>query len=275
MRSAVGTPIIVEGRLWGMIGAGSTLEKLPPDAEARLVSFAELVATAIANAESHAALTRLVEEQAALRRVATLVARGVPPAETFSAVSDEVAHLFRAQAAVLRFEHDGPAAVFAGVAKTLTPGRDAMGAPGRNGFGGGLSHRMPRPGRRDGLVVDQRGRRGSCTSPRYRLDRRESGLCRGPSVGRDDRLVHRRASAGRYGGTPGEVHRAARHRDRECGEQIGAGRLAQADRHRIRRGSPPDRARSARRYPAATGLARTGGARRAGRCRCRPGRPAS
>ena len=119
MRSAVGTPIIVEGRLWGTIGAGSTLEKLPPDAEARLVSFAELVATAIANAESHAALTRLVEEQAALRRVATLVARGVPPAETFSAVSDEVAHLFRAQAAVLRFEHDGPAAVFAGVAKTL------------------------------------------------------------------------------------------------------------------------------------------------------------
>ncbi|HMD25177.1 MAG TPA: GAF domain-containing protein, partial [Streptosporangiaceae bacterium] len=119
MRSAVGTPIIVEGRPWGTIGAGSTLEELPPDAEARLVSFAELVATAIANAESHAALTRLVEEQAALRRVATLVARGVPPAETFSAVSDEVAHLFRAQAAVLRFEHDGPAAVFAGVAKTL------------------------------------------------------------------------------------------------------------------------------------------------------------
>ena len=43
----------------------------------------------------------------------------MPPAETFSAVSDEVAHLFRAQAAVLRFEHDGPAAVFVGVAKTL------------------------------------------------------------------------------------------------------------------------------------------------------------
>jgi signal transduction histidine kinase len=119
MRSAVGTPIIVEGRLWGTIGAGSTLEELPPDAEARLVSFAELVATAIANAESHAALTRLVEEQAALRRVATLVAQGVPPVETFSAVSDEVAHLFKAQSAVLRFEDDGPAAVFAGVAKTL------------------------------------------------------------------------------------------------------------------------------------------------------------
>jgi signal transduction histidine kinase len=56
MRSGVGTPIIVEGRLWGVIGAGSTLEPLPPDAEVRLVSFGELAATAIANAESRAQL---------------------------------------------------------------------------------------------------------------------------------------------------------------------------------------------------------------------------
>jgi signal transduction histidine kinase len=77
------------------------------------------VATAIANTESRGSLARLAEEQAALRRVATLVAQGVPPVEIFSAVSDEVAGLFRAQAAVLRFEHDGPAVVFVGVAKTL------------------------------------------------------------------------------------------------------------------------------------------------------------
>jgi signal transduction histidine kinase len=120
LRSAVGTPIIVEGRLWGVIAAGSTLEQpLPPDTEARLASFTELVATAIANAESRAALTRLAEEQAALRRVATLVAQGVPPVEIFSAVSDEVAGLFGALAAVLRFEYDGPAVVFVGVSETL------------------------------------------------------------------------------------------------------------------------------------------------------------
>ena len=120
LRSAVATPIIVEGRLWGLIAAGSILEQpMPADTEARLASFTELVATAIANAESRAALTRLAEEQAALRRVATLAARGVPPVEIFSAVSDEVARLFTAQAAVLRFEHDGPAVVFVGVAKTL------------------------------------------------------------------------------------------------------------------------------------------------------------
>jgi signal transduction histidine kinase len=57
IRSAVGTPIIVEGRLWGMMAAASSEEPpLPPDTEARLASFTELVATAIANAESRAAL---------------------------------------------------------------------------------------------------------------------------------------------------------------------------------------------------------------------------
>ena len=37
VRSAVATPIIVEGRLWGVMVAGSTLEQLlPADTEARL-----------------------------------------------------------------------------------------------------------------------------------------------------------------------------------------------------------------------------------------------
>ena len=97
VRSGVGTPVMVEGRLWGALGVGTTTDRpLPPDAEARLASFAELVATAIANTESRAALARLAEEQAALRRVATLVAQGVPSVEIFSAVSDEVARLFGA-----------------------------------------------------------------------------------------------------------------------------------------------------------------------------------
>ena len=62
IRSAVGTPVIVEGRLWGVIFAGSTQEQpLPPDAETRLASFTELLATAIANADGRAALARLAE----------------------------------------------------------------------------------------------------------------------------------------------------------------------------------------------------------------------
>ena len=57
IRSAIASPIIVEGRLWGMMGAGSsTGQTLPRDCEARLASFTELVAMAIANAESRAEL---------------------------------------------------------------------------------------------------------------------------------------------------------------------------------------------------------------------------
>lgn len=57
LRSAVAAPIIVEGRLWGMMGAGTSQEQpLPADTEGRLASFTELVAMAIANADSRAAL---------------------------------------------------------------------------------------------------------------------------------------------------------------------------------------------------------------------------
>jgi signal transduction histidine kinase len=58
IRASVGTPIVVEGRVWGVVTAGLTTvgRSLPADTEARLGSFTELVATAIANAESRAAL---------------------------------------------------------------------------------------------------------------------------------------------------------------------------------------------------------------------------
>jgi GAF domain len=59
----------------------------------QVASFIELVGTAIANAESRAALARLAEEQAALRRVATLVARGTAPDQVFAAVIEEAGRL--------------------------------------------------------------------------------------------------------------------------------------------------------------------------------------
>jgi signal transduction histidine kinase/PAS domain-containing protein len=107
-RSAVGAPVIVEGDLWGVIAAGSTSEvPLPGDTEARLASFTELVATAIADAESRAGLARLAEEQAALRRVATLVASGVPPEEVFAAVTEEIGQLLSVDlASMCRYEPD-------------------------------------------------------------------------------------------------------------------------------------------------------------------------
>jgi GAF domain-containing protein len=109
VRSGVATPIMVEGRLWGVMPADSTLEQpLPANMEARLGSFTELVATAIADAESRSALARLAEEQAALRRVATLVARGASPEEVFAAVVTEVGHLLDVDLVSLgRYEPEG------------------------------------------------------------------------------------------------------------------------------------------------------------------------
>jgi PAS domain S-box-containing protein len=121
IRSTVGVPIVVAGRLWGaMVVSTRKRARLPDDTAARLASFTELLATAIADAQSREALGRLADEQAALRRVATLVAQGVPPAEIFAAVSEEVDRLFGLdEATVGRFDPDGPAFVVLGAAHSV------------------------------------------------------------------------------------------------------------------------------------------------------------
>jgi signal transduction histidine kinase len=108
MRAAVGAPIVVDQRLWGVMVVSSKDERrLPPQAEPRIAEFTELLATAIGNAESHARLARLAEEQAALRRVATLVARGAPPEELFAAVAEEVGRVLLVEnVGVGRYEAD-------------------------------------------------------------------------------------------------------------------------------------------------------------------------
>ena len=58
LRTAVGAPIVVDGRLWGAAIIGSTEPApLPAETEARVGDFTDLVATAIANAQTHAELT--------------------------------------------------------------------------------------------------------------------------------------------------------------------------------------------------------------------------
>ena len=121
-RSTVGVPIAVAGRLWGSMAAWSMApEPLPDDTAARLARFTELLATAIASAESREALGRLAEQQAALRRIATLVARSTPPSEVFAAVAEEMARcLGTTHAEVFRREPDGSAVVV--VAAYSAPG---------------------------------------------------------------------------------------------------------------------------------------------------------
>ena len=48
VRAAVGVPVIVDGRVWGLAAVGSAGPgAMPADTEARISSFAELVATAL------------------------------------------------------------------------------------------------------------------------------------------------------------------------------------------------------------------------------------
>jgi signal transduction histidine kinase len=76
--------------------------------------------------ESHDELRRVAEEQAALRRVATLVASGVPPPEVFAAVAAETGRVLGATSiAVARYEPDGAVAVVG----TWAESRDAEQAP--------------------------------------------------------------------------------------------------------------------------------------------------
>jgi signal transduction histidine kinase len=53
MRSAVGAPVIVEGRVWGvMLASWQKTEALLADTEERMAQFTGLIATAIANAQN-------------------------------------------------------------------------------------------------------------------------------------------------------------------------------------------------------------------------------
>jgi PAS domain S-box-containing protein len=114
IRSTVGIPIVVAGRLWGAMVVSST-EQLPEGTEARLADFTELLATAIANAESREALQQLADEQAALRRVATLVANAAPPPVVFAAVAEEVGRLLPADRTFIgRYSADDTVTVVAG-----------------------------------------------------------------------------------------------------------------------------------------------------------------
>jgi signal transduction histidine kinase len=108
LRASVGAPIVVDQRPWGvMIASSNDARSLPADTESRITAFTELVATAISNTESRARRARMADEQAALRRVATLAAHGTPPEELFAAVVDEVGRVFPVEnVGLARYESD-------------------------------------------------------------------------------------------------------------------------------------------------------------------------
>jgi len=117
--AAVGAPIVVDGRIWGAMSADAyDFEPLAAGIEGQLAEFTALVGTAISTALSREALVDLAGEQAALRRVATLVARQSAPEEVHRVVAEEVRkQLGTDGVGIMRFS-DGVATL---VAQSQTP----------------------------------------------------------------------------------------------------------------------------------------------------------
>jgi signal transduction histidine kinase len=98
IEASIGAPIILDGRVWGVVTASRRdgNDPFPPQAEHRLGDFSALVAQAIANAEARREMAALIAEQSALRRVATLVAGGRSQKDVLEAITFEVGALFGA-----------------------------------------------------------------------------------------------------------------------------------------------------------------------------------
>ncbi len=149
--SAVTAPIKVAGRLWGALGAvsGSTFG-FPPRTEERMASFAKLVALVLANTDAREQLQRLLDEQAALRRVAVLVASGPDPKAVFQRVSEEVGGLLGARrASLVRFEGPDRARIFGSGGSPEAPAPDGAEFPLEPETAAGKVSRSGRPERGD------------------------------------------------------------------------------------------------------------------------------
>jgi signal transduction histidine kinase len=119
MRAAIATPIVVEGRYWGVTVAATSRADFPAGTESRMADFMELAATAIANAQADQELRELADTQAALRRLATLIARGEPPEAVFAATTREaLRHFGHGTARMIRYEPDGTATLLANEGST-------------------------------------------------------------------------------------------------------------------------------------------------------------
>ena len=281
--SIVGVPIVVDGRLWGAAIVGSRRPSpMPADTEARIADFADLVATAISNAATRAELrvsrdelSVLAEQQAALRRVATLVARGAAPARSCSPPSpDEMARcLHTGHAAIYRYADDAlvPLAVFHG--------------DGLQPLSQGISPQVGRPQCRCGEGAGNR-RRGASGPQRRCTSRHMLVECVGWACirrwGRQSLLEGRPWGVAVVGSLrPEQLPRntearivtsptSSRRQSPTPPPALGAHRIPGAHRRGRGRRPPPSGARSARRCPTTAGRAL--GCRRglSWGARCRP-----
>jgi signal transduction histidine kinase len=113
MARSVVRPVHRASTMAGVVAAGDLSVRMPETGPAEVGSLQQSF-NRMTDSLSHSRdeLRRVADEQAALRRVATLVALGVPPPEVFRAVASETGRVLGAQGSlVARFEPDGTASV--------------------------------------------------------------------------------------------------------------------------------------------------------------------
>lgn len=112
--ASVAAAVLAAGSVWGMLTATSEAGPLPHGIEHRLERFTDLVAAALANGQARAELQALADEQAALRRVAELVAHDTALQELFPALTREASEILGGlPTALMRYEPDDSAVIVA------------------------------------------------------------------------------------------------------------------------------------------------------------------
>ena len=122
-QAGVAAPVRSGGAIWGAVyAATSGGAELPDEAEERLGRFAELVGLGIANAEDRRVILDHAAEQAAIARVARVVAEDAEPQEVFQLLCREAADLFGLPSgAVARLVGDGSVQMVASWARPGLP----------------------------------------------------------------------------------------------------------------------------------------------------------
>ena len=217
-----------------------------------------LAAVTAERTEAEESMRALAGEQAALRRVATLVAGAEPPSRVFEQVTKEVALLLGVPGASLaRYDADPRTATVVG--GWSADGRLRLPVGGTIDLEGDtVIARVLRSGRPERTEYrapagrSPRRCRAPATAERWRRRCSSAAGC----GARSPRGPARRVAPGRRRTAPRRLRRAGRPGDRQHRRARAARRLARADRRGRRRRAAPARAQPARRRAAAARVGR-------------------
>jgi signal transduction histidine kinase len=102
-------PIQTQERTWAHLEIEAQAQPLPDTTDARLRNLAQVAGQVVSAILTRLHLRHLAEEQAALRRIAELLASGAAPAHVFHSIAAELSRLLDdSPVVIVRFDAEGP-----------------------------------------------------------------------------------------------------------------------------------------------------------------------